>query len=80
MTKFTNIPSFLQIIGNLEDYLEPVETDRTLLKSYFNALNSNELIPDSLPYRIATHHIEAHKAKIQKNLTPQMEDENTPCT
>jgi len=52
------------LIGKLEDYLEPAETDKTLMKSYYQALHSNALIPGSLPHRIATHHVEAYIAEL----------------
>lgn len=54
------------LIGGLEDYLEPLETDRTLLKCYYQAINSNRLVPGSIPHRIATHHVDAYRAKMGK--------------
>lgn len=55
------------LIGRLNDYLEPVECDRTLLKAYYQAINSNLLIPDTIPHRIAIHHVNAYRAKMRKN-------------
>ncbi|KXJ72313.1 hypothetical protein RP20_CCG018386 [Aedes albopictus] len=52
-----------QLFGTMEDYLQPVETDVTLLKFYSQALNSNLLRPGSIPARIATHHLQAYRAK-----------------
>lgn len=69
LVQFQNLCSHifhLQLIGKLDDYLEPAETDRTLLKSYYQALHSNALVPGSLPHRIATHHVEAYRAELGK--------------
>lgn len=54
------------LIGRLVDYTEPVETDRTLLKSYFQAIHSNILVSGSIVHRIATHHVDAYRAKMGK--------------
>lgn len=42
---------------NFEDYFEPLETDASLLKSYHRALTLNWLKEDSLPWKIANHHL-----------------------
>lgn len=41
---------------NIDDYLYPLETDVSLIKSYASALSSNYLRKDSFPYKIADHH------------------------
>lgn len=49
------------------DYLEPAETDLLLIKSYFQAINSINVLKDTVPYKIASHHYNVyntHKAKI----------------
>lgn len=50
-----------QLLGSLDDYLYPVETDVAMLKYYFQAINSVPFAPDSLPRRIAEHHLKAHR-------------------
>ncbi|XP_013195192.1 RNA polymerase II-associated protein 1 [Amyelois transitella] len=47
----------------VEDYLYPEETDESLIKSYFQAVNSNLLRPDTIAYRIAQHHVECFKKR-----------------
>lgn len=46
----------------MADYLEPTETDQVLLKSYYQAIHSKILLPHSVPFRIAEHHVGAYKA------------------
>lgn len=46
---------------NFEEYLNPIETDISLLKSYAIALSSNYLRKDSLPWKIAEHHVKSSK-------------------
>jgi hypothetical protein len=48
---------------NFEEYLTPLETDVSLLKSYAIALSSNYLRKDSLPWKIADHHLKNAKIK-----------------
>lgn len=40
-------------------YLYPEETDESVLKSYHRALSSNLLRPNTIPYKIAHHHVES---------------------
>lgn len=54
---------FLQLIGELNDYLEPPETDVILIKSYFQAINSSVILPNTVPYKIAEHHYNAFKMR-----------------
>uniref|UniRef100_A0A182YAE1 RNA polymerase II-associated protein 1 C-terminal domain-containing protein n=1 Tax=Anopheles stephensi TaxID=30069 RepID=A0A182YAE1_ANOST len=51
-----------ELFGALAQYLEPVETDSVLLRSYGQTLNSNLLRPGSIPHRIAHHHLQAYRA------------------
>jgi len=45
------------LLENFRAYLEPLETDDSLLKSYALALTSGILEHDSIPYKIAEHHL-----------------------
>lgn len=56
--------TIFQLIGDLKDYLEPPEVDVALLKCYYQAINSSILLSNSVPYKIATHHLNKHKATI----------------
>jgi RNA polymerase II-associated protein 1 len=49
------------LVENFQGYLEPIETDESLLKCYSRALSSNLLREDSLPWKIATHHLKNAK-------------------
>lgn len=46
-----------QLIGSLDDYLYPVETDVAMLKYYHQAVHSVPFAEHSLPRRIAEHHL-----------------------
>lgn len=51
----------------MNDYLEPAETDLLLIKSYFQAINSTNVLKSTVPYKIASHHYDVyntHKAKV----------------
>ncbi|KAG7303263.1 hypothetical protein JYU34_011730 [Plutella xylostella] len=52
-----------QLCYDFKEYLHPEETDDSLLKSYFQALSSNLLRPNTLAHRIASHHVECHKKR-----------------
>ncbi|EAT42274.1 AAEL006184-PA [Aedes aegypti] len=52
-----------QLFGTMDDYLQPEESDVTLLKFYSQALNSNLLRTGSIPARIAAHHVQAYRTK-----------------
>lgn len=53
------------LLENFNEYLFPIETDVSLLKSYSMALSSNVLQKDSIPWKIAMHHvIQAKKASV----------------
>lgn len=58
--------SILKLIGDLKDYLEPAETDVLLIKSYYQALNSSILLPNTAPYKIAEHHYNTYKANVSQ--------------
>lgn len=45
------------LLENFNEYLYPVETDVSLLKCYASALASNLLRRDSVPWKIAEHHV-----------------------
>lgn len=48
----------LQLIGgSIDDYLNPIENDLSLIKCYHRALQVNLLRPESIPHTIATHHV-----------------------
>lgn len=65
---FGELILIFQLIGDLNEYLEPAETDVVLIKSYHQAINSNILLPHSAPYKIAKHHYNVYKAKkVQHN-------------
>lgn len=51
----------------LEEYLYPDETDESLLKSYFRALNGNLLRPNTIVHRIASHHVERYKNRTSEH-------------
>ncbi|XP_055640241.1 RNA polymerase II-associated protein 1 [Toxorhynchites rutilus septentrionalis] len=50
-----------QLFGPFEEYIQPAETDATLIKYYSQALNSNLLRQGSIPARIAAHHLQAFR-------------------
>ncbi|XP_053670534.1 uncharacterized protein LOC128720859 [Anopheles nili] len=52
-----------ELFADLNEYLEPAESDTLLLRSYGQALNSNLLRPGSIPHRVAAHHLQAHRSK-----------------
>lgn len=45
------------LLEDFNEYLYPIETDVSLLKCYTAALSSNLLRPDSVPWKIAEHHV-----------------------
>jgi len=45
------------LLLDFKEYLYPTETDPSLLKSYAAALSSNNLKKDSIPWKIAQHHV-----------------------
>lgn len=49
------------MIGGLQAYLEPPEEEESLIRDYNNALNGNLLRANTLPYKIAKHHVEKFK-------------------
>ncbi|XP_065360117.1 RNA polymerase II-associated protein 1 [Calliphora vicina] len=49
------------LIGGLEAYLQPAEEEESLIRDYNNALNGNLLRANTLPHKIATHHVEKFK-------------------
>uniref|UniRef100_A0A1A9ZVS9 RNA polymerase II-associated protein 1 N-terminal domain-containing protein n=1 Tax=Glossina pallidipes TaxID=7398 RepID=A0A1A9ZVS9_GLOPL len=60
--RFLNCEESL-LIGGLSAYLEPAEEEESLLKAYNQALNTNLLSLNSLPYKIAKHHVEQFKQR-----------------
>lgn len=50
-----------QMIGGLHDYLYPVETDVDMLKYYYQAINTIPFAENSLPRRIAEHHLRMNR-------------------
>lgn len=63
----------LQLIGTLDDYLNPPESDKILLKSYYQAINSHILLPNTIPYKIAEHHVNAYKTKLNQRTCTAVE-------
>lgn len=51
------------INGTLDEHLYPLENDADLLNSYVECLNTKMVRKDSLPYKIATHHLAHNKRK-----------------
>lgn len=49
------------LLEDFNEYLYPVETDTSLLKCYRTALSTNLLRKDSLPWKIAEHHVKNAK-------------------
>lgn len=49
------------LLETLEEYLTPVETDASLLRCYAQALATNLLRQDSIPWKIAEHHVKNAK-------------------
>lgn len=49
------------LLENFIEYLHPIETDESLLKCYAIALSSNLLRKDSIPWKIAEHHVKHAK-------------------
>ncbi|CAG9791160.1 unnamed protein product [Diatraea saccharalis] len=47
----------------INEYLYPVETDESLIRSYRQALSSNLLRPATIVHRIALHHVEMYNKK-----------------
>uniref|UniRef100_A0A1B0CE78 Putative rna polymerase ii-associated protein 1 n=1 Tax=Lutzomyia longipalpis TaxID=7200 RepID=A0A1B0CE78_LUTLO len=58
--------------GSIDPYLEPPETDSSLLKLYSLALNSNCLRKDSLPHKIAQHHLMRSSLSRNSSNSPAM--------
>ncbi|CAG5047320.1 unnamed protein product [Parnassius apollo] len=52
---------------DLQDYLYPEETEDSLLKCYFRALNSNLLRPGTIVYKIAEHHVKNLKLRSKQD-------------
>ncbi|XP_055384358.1 RNA polymerase II-associated protein 1 [Condylostylus longicornis] len=52
-----------QLLGSLQAYLEPEESDISLIKCYSRALNSDLLRENTIPHKIATHHFLHYKNK-----------------
>lgn len=57
----------------MDDYLDPPECDKILLKSYYQAINSRILLPNTIPYRIAEHHVNAFKTKLSQRSGAEVE-------
>lgn len=62
-----------QVIGCLDDYLYPVETDVAMLKYYYQAINSVPFSENSLPRRIAEHHLRMNREMKMKEKASRME-------
>lgn len=66
-SKFLTIIRYFQLIGEMADYLEPPETDVVLIKSYFQAINSSLILPNTAPYKIAEFHYNTLKMRTTQN-------------
>lgn len=51
----------------LKDYLYPEETDESLIKSFYRALSGNLLRPNTIAHKIAQHHVDCYKKRIEQN-------------
>lgn len=49
----------------LKDYFYPIETDETVIKSYFQALSGSLLRPNTVAHKIAQHHVECYKKRTE---------------
>lgn len=58
--------SIHKLFAGIDGYLNPEETEMSLLKSYSQAINSNLLRKGSVPFKIAQHHITQYRAKQSK--------------
>lgn len=58
--KFNENDNF-QLLDDIKEYLSPEETEISLLQSYASALSANLLKQDSVPYKIALHHVNYRK-------------------
>lgn len=56
-----------QLLENYKEYLYPVETDDSLLKSYASAIANNQVKVDSIPYKIAMHHLQEAQKNAKSN-------------
>lgn len=54
-----------QCVGSFDSYLFPIESDKSLLKAYYQALNGI-LREGSLPYKIARHHLDRNQIATKK--------------
>ncbi|XP_013115843.2 RNA polymerase II-associated protein 1 isoform X1 [Stomoxys calcitrans] len=54
------------LIGGLNAYLYPCEEEASLVKLYNEALNMNLVRPNSVPYKIARHHVDKFKERFTK--------------
>lgn len=52
------------LLSNFNEYLYPVESDESLVKSYAIALSTNQLRENSIPWKIARHHVDNFKKKL----------------
>lgn len=52
---------------NFEEYLQPIETDVSLLKCYKTALSSHWLRKDSLPWKIANYHLKNQRLLVKSD-------------
>lgn len=60
---------FFQLFGTIDDYLQPIETDVNMLKSYYQAISSSMVPAGSVLHRIATHHLTHCKLKFGPSMT-----------
>lgn len=58
--KFINCEE-INLLEDVNEYLYPIETDESLLKCYAAALSTNLLRKNSLPWKIAAHHVKNAK-------------------
>lgn len=54
------------LLSDFIEYLHPVETEESLIKSYRMALSTNQLREDSIPWKIAKHHVDAYKKQMDQ--------------
>lgn len=51
-----------ELLCDLNEYLNPIESDESVILSYISALKSNCLTKDTIPWKIANHHVKHYLA------------------
>ncbi|KAG5674271.1 hypothetical protein PVAND_004251 [Polypedilum vanderplanki] len=59
------------LLVDLKEYLYPIESDESLIKSYKRALQTNQLCEKSIPWIIANHHVKYFSSSNKKTSTTE---------